>query len=280
MTERALWNAKAARDRLAAKISLYEEYLSKRKGELNEVLAWIAKYHEFAGSPPISGKPEQKDEHTKNIQGLAVPVVEGESEPSERRRATGNPKKEVVAEEALKIIEEAGEPVPRAELYRRLCEAGVVIEGKDPEQVLSTMLWRTRETTPIVRIPSGGYWLANRAHEPSGYIPERHTVSTPPSSSINEAPSKDVASTGLSDDAISQYMNRASRRYIYEISEDARAELLQHVSAGNSIPNNIQQTMLEYYAELADEDYQRGHGYHHVFVAALKEAVLSEVKST
>jgi hypothetical protein len=63
-----------------------------------------------------------------------------------------NSKKEEVAEAAHAVILANGSPLSRLELYTMLIERGLTIEGADPETVVSTMLWRSKDK--IVRLPN------------------------------------------------------------------------------------------------------------------------------
>ena len=85
-----------------------------------------------------------------------------------RRR---NSKKEEVAEAAKDIIVAEGRSLPRSELYKKLIEKGLVIEGSDPEMVLSTMLWRMSGV--IVRVRGGGYWVAGQPSPDGSYDPDK-----------------------------------------------------------------------------------------------------------
>ncbi len=66
-----------------------------------------------------------------------------------------NSRKEEVAAAARQVIAETSAPVPRANLLEALRARGLTIEGKDPEAVLSTMLWRMRDQ--ITRRKDGRY---------------------------------------------------------------------------------------------------------------------------
>lgn len=95
---------------------------------------------------------------------LSAPVSGGvnigaqlSSEP--RRRTTGNPKKEVVAQEVHAYLKAHGKPLSRRELFQKLSDNGFIIRGANPEMVLSTMLWRTADQFGIERLGSGGYAL-------------------------------------------------------------------------------------------------------------------------
>lgn len=60
--------------------------------------------------------------------------------------------------------------MPRKELFNALAKEGLVIHGKDPEMVLSTMLWRASDT--IVRLPPHGYWPKDTPFSPAQYDPD------------------------------------------------------------------------------------------------------------
>lgn len=52
-----------------------------------------------------------------------------------------------------------------------LRERGLIIEGAEPETVLSTMLWRMRDAAKIVHLKNVGYWTAEARWPPAHYIP-------------------------------------------------------------------------------------------------------------
>lgn len=91
------------------------------------------------------------------------------SVPEKPRKATGNSKKEEVAEAARAIIEARGEPVSRADLFKEIVSQGYTIKGTDPEMVLSTMLWRMHDR--VTRLKSGGYWLTDKPSPDGSYTP-------------------------------------------------------------------------------------------------------------
>jgi hypothetical protein len=95
--------------------------------------------------------------------GLPNPkyVERKESKPApavieEREKRPQNPNRRDVTLKAVEYIREAGRPLSRAEIWERLQNDNVVIHGKNPEMVLSTMLWRTKDL--IRRLRGGGYW--------------------------------------------------------------------------------------------------------------------------
>jgi hypothetical protein len=55
------------------------------------------------------------------------------------------------------------------ELFEAVGEAGIVLQGTDPSAVLGTMIWRARKR--FANIKGYGYWFADRAYAPAGYVP-------------------------------------------------------------------------------------------------------------
>ncbi|WP_192183013.1 hypothetical protein [Mesorhizobium amorphae] len=84
-----------------------------------------------------------------------------------------NPDRREVADRALAIIRSFGRPLARRELLEKLSASGVRIEGKDPEVVLGTMLYRDDR---IVRLRGYGYWPKDEAYDPAFYLPEHEAV--------------------------------------------------------------------------------------------------------
>lgn len=168
MSDVALKHATALRDRLAEEVRSLQTAVREKSATIKALDDWIANWHQFAqaGVEQAAGTALP---HTSEVK---TPALNPPAEP-ERTRTTGNPKKEFVAQNALRIIEEAGQPVSRADLHKELAQRGIHIQGKDPEQVLSTMLWRTRDAVPITRLSSGGYWLAEQPYPATGYVPEQ-----------------------------------------------------------------------------------------------------------
>jgi hypothetical protein len=95
----------------------------------------------------------------------------GEDQPTAARPK--NPDRREVADRALEIIRSYGRPLLRKELFEQLTQAGIKIEGKDPEMVLGTMLYRDDR---IVRIRGYGYWPKLEAYDPAFYLPEHEGV--------------------------------------------------------------------------------------------------------
>jgi len=170
MADVALENAERQRDELARSINTAQQHLEDLRRDLRRVELFISDWRTLA-----EGKALQ---HTAvgvvgvTAQGVAAgqptlgnPVLHEKPLKPERRH---NSPKEAVAVTARALIEAHGEPMSRTDLYRELIVQGLTIEGKDPEMVLSTMLWRMGPKTGLVRLKGGGYWLADRPI--AGYV--------------------------------------------------------------------------------------------------------------
>jgi hypothetical protein len=150
MSDAALDNALARRETALANLEkitreindLLERHTRGRE-ELERIDYFIAQWHEMAGIKLPETLEQKKSE---------APAEGG------RRIRPKNPPRELVAATAVEYIRLAGRPLSRAELFERLTLDGVIIRGKDPEMVLSTMLWRSKDI--IQRLPGGGYWPA------------------------------------------------------------------------------------------------------------------------
>jgi len=146
-------NAMARRDQLAAEINQIQQRLEELRREIGRVDSFLRDWAEFAGVPAAAA--------VDSANTSAPP-------PDETKPRAKNPPKEAVVEVVREILRSRGEPMGRSALYNALLKRGVVLEGSDPEMVLSTMLWRMKGA--IVRIPKHGYWLADVSHESSGYV--------------------------------------------------------------------------------------------------------------
>lgn len=165
MSDKAIEAAKSKREQLLNGRKMLKTQLQEIDRELADTENFILKWHQFAGEE--IGENENivitsDERHTGPSPVLGAP----------RRKATGNSKKEDVAAEARRIIDERGEPVPRTDLYRELVARDYTIEGSDPEMVLSTMLWRAGKAAGVIRLKKGGgYWKAEEDWPDSGYLP-------------------------------------------------------------------------------------------------------------
>ncbi|MDX3900355.1 MAG: hypothetical protein QHC40_07590 [Sphingobium sp.] len=161
MTDEALAKAKAKREELLASVSQKkalildaQSLISRFEGEIAELDHWINMWHRITGT---SMQPTAA-EH--------IEIIPEKNKPARPR----NPDRQFVVEQVLEIIQDAGKPLSRRDLFDALATRGIEIRGKDPEMVLSTMLWRTQER--IVRIPPHGYWPKEVPFIEGGYDPD------------------------------------------------------------------------------------------------------------
>ncbi|MBK5948742.1 hypothetical protein CCR93_04665 [Rhodobium orientis] len=152
MTDAAYANAIAKRDLIAKQINDMEQELEGLRRDLRKLDGWL----------------EFRDELAADDSAIQSNKIV-EAPDSEKPKRPKNPPKEDVAESAREIIKERGAPMGRSELYNALCERGIHLHGKDPEMVLSTMLWRMKDR--VVRLKSGGYWLADEPYRDADYYP-------------------------------------------------------------------------------------------------------------
>jgi hypothetical protein len=127
-----------------------QSLIERMEDRVSELDAWIAKWYELTGAKPPT-----------TIAHAHVPS------PPPRKRPI-NPDREFVADQAIEIIRAHGAPMLRADLFKALAQRDIVILGKDPEMVLSTMLWREQER--IVRLPQHGYWPADTPYPEAFYL--------------------------------------------------------------------------------------------------------------
>jgi hypothetical protein len=187
MTDRALLNAEKRRDRLAAEINKKnQEFENMRKElenlrkEIEAVDLFVAEWHRFADSGETEDTAHQGGEPGEALFGTLAglggpsrdvvnPLWSPGPGPGPVPTPPKNPSRQAVGEMAKTIIVNSRRPVPRSELFQALANAGLIIHGKNPEMVLSTMMWRMQEE--FVRIPGHGYWLRNSPHFEVGYFP-------------------------------------------------------------------------------------------------------------
>lgn len=140
-----------------------------------EVENFISEWHLYAGTGMDSneGMELNSDVDTSYPQvrpGINPEIVGGDSPPSPLPPPPPkNPDKAQVGAVAKVLIVEQGRPLTRSELFQRLKGAGINIYGKDPEMVLSTMMWRLKDD--FVRLPRHGYWLKVLPYPPAEYLP-------------------------------------------------------------------------------------------------------------
>lgn len=161
MIDKALENAEVQRKQLLERRNVLNAELIAVEDGLRRVETFIKEWHLFSEDTEGIFNQLLVTEDRRNENKTA-----GSHSATKRPR---NPDRTRVAGVVREIIKERGEPVGRSELFAELKSRGIVIEGKDPEMVLSTMLWRERHR--VVRLDKGGYWLKEVNYPPSDYYP-------------------------------------------------------------------------------------------------------------
>ena len=151
MADTALQNAEKRRDEIAATINQLQAQIEEKRKELERVNAFIADYAVFQSYPP----------------GLPLELQKTPS-PAPRLRLL-NPPRHMVGDKAEKVLLQNGRPMTREELFKAVTRDGMRIQGKDPEMVFSTMLWRMQDR--FVRLRPHGYWLTRMPCAAVGYLP-------------------------------------------------------------------------------------------------------------
>lgn len=138
-------------ERLAADQRRTYEAIDRAKAEYHRLSGYIDALMELAAKKPlIVAEPPEKKPKAPDLR-------------------SDNPPRQQVADAALSLIRAAGKPLGRQELYDELTAKGLVIHGKDPVMVFSTMLWRERSR--IARLRGFGYWPADKPYPPAQYFP-------------------------------------------------------------------------------------------------------------
>lgn len=166
MADEALANARNRRDRIAKERNELLARADDLARQLARVDQFISDYAAFASDAIPDELPANSlyQFYSQNEVQRAKDAT-----PPRRRR---NSKKEDVANAARALVIERNAPIPRPDLYGALVELGFVIEGTDPETVLSTMLWRTKDMPGLVHLRGIGYWPKEIPYEPAQYDPD------------------------------------------------------------------------------------------------------------
>ena len=146
----ALQNARAKRNRIRDKILEINAEMNRLHQERTNLLPEYEKAEEFIDTwYEMAGIPNPKFAEQKKAASAPQPAAGVEKRPQ-------NPNRRDVALKAVEFIRGEGRPLSRAEIWDRLVAHDIAIHGKNPEMVLSTMLWRTKDV--IRRLRGGGYW--------------------------------------------------------------------------------------------------------------------------
>ncbi|ERF82832.1 hypothetical protein JQ559_30580 [Bradyrhizobium viridifuturi] len=151
MADTALQNAEKRRDEIAAAINQLQAQIEEKRKELERIKTFIADYAVFQSYPSELPLELQKT-----------------PSPAPRLRLL-NPPRHMVGDKAEKVLLQNGRPMARDELFKAVTRDGMTIQGKDPEMVFSTMLWRMQDR--FVRLRPHGYWLTRMPCAAVGYLP-------------------------------------------------------------------------------------------------------------
>lgn len=154
MSDPAIAGALAQRKQLETKLAECEAKIKRLRAQLADTNKFIAQWEKFSGQVAFDLGDQLTPATSTN------PSQNGTD--SQSRARVRNPKKEIVARAVAEILQAAGSPMSRADLFKALEEKGIHISGADPEMVLSTMLWRAGGQFRIERLKGGGYWFSDK----------------------------------------------------------------------------------------------------------------------
>jgi hypothetical protein len=120
--------------------------------QLADLQSWISMWHKLTGTENPTAS-----ERIENVS-------------AQKSIRPKNPDREIVVNAVMAIIAQRGRPQPRKDLFEALIDNfGIELKGKDPEMVLSTMLWRSKDD--VVRLPGYGYWIKGLQWDEGQYYP-------------------------------------------------------------------------------------------------------------
>lgn len=147
MTE-TIATLKDERDRLLARLEQLDRLLSRYEEWEREAAVVLSGAGAATASPSRATTP---------------PTPTDPTEPREE----GTPLREFEMV-ATKMFEAADAPLQRSDAFAKLREAGVVVVGKEPLNVMTT---RFNRMPNITNLRGFGYWLKSRPYPPAGYEP-------------------------------------------------------------------------------------------------------------
>src|SRR6266545_90909 len=131
MSDPAIKNAIEQRDVLAKEINELSQRVDDLRRKLSKIDDFISTWEEFAGNKA------QPDAQTGKILNTSRTT-------REKRVRPVNPPKERVGDYVEAFLKEIGRPASRREVSDELKKRGIILQGTDPDMVLSTMLWRMK----------------------------------------------------------------------------------------------------------------------------------------
>lgn len=169
--DKAVENALARRAQLRRELEEVEGFLAlydrfKSLGSAQATLGIIAPatVTPVAGPAPSFASIDRENEDPGGAK-------EEQSPPSPPQAAGKGLSREELRPHIEAIIREAGRPLTRGNLLRKLDQRGTPVGGRaDRAKNMGTIMWRLKEH--FVNLPGYGYWLQNEPYPPLGYVPE------------------------------------------------------------------------------------------------------------
>lgn len=142
--------AQQRRAKVSQEIAKLESKIAELRKELSDLTTYLSVHDRLSNSLSEESKRESKNPQEKEI-----------------RR---NPQKEDIGEIVKSLLNSAGRPLNRNELFDLLEEKGIHLFGSNPKMILSTMLWRMQDQ--FIRLRPYGYWIRNLPCPQANYDPQ------------------------------------------------------------------------------------------------------------
>jgi hypothetical protein len=150
---------------------------SDLRSELRDVERFLELYQQFkAPSDPRQAtldvrEPVEDSEEQTESTATAFPPFNGPGVTPEPAEAVPGLSREELRPHIRETIIEAGKPLTRGQILRRLDAKDVRVGGKaDRSKNMGTILWRLRDD--FVNLTGYGYWPRDLAYVEAGYDPE------------------------------------------------------------------------------------------------------------
>ena len=202
MAEDAIKSAESLRNQLVSDLTSAKARVRELEQLVTVATSFVAQLRDFERGVVVQSA------NSGGTSGVGAGLVPGAAGASlaESAPKVKNSRKEEVASGARVLIEEAGRPLSRSEIFASLTRLGYIIDGSEPEMVLSTMLWRAGEAAGVTRLKrGGGYWLLEQDWPDAKYFPSQasSTLSADGEPLYRGEPQRDaLLADGFSEDEI------------------------------------------------------------------------------
>jgi hypothetical protein len=163
--------------RLAAELERrFEADTASIVARLRGIEDWIRQHHELEGTEVPKAlrthSPSPRKPRAPDPRPIAERAAIRSGAATGRRTGRGvNPSYKVLIPAVAEILANQGRPMKRGPLLRALSDRGLTLLGRDPTNVLGTIIFN-HARDQLVNLPSYGYWLIERPYEPAGYDPK------------------------------------------------------------------------------------------------------------